>query len=64
MNDEPNRRGEDDLRAGALKVRIAAISTTGVLVSLAVVPEALARIAVNHSETVVALADAPVEEGC
>ncbi|HEV2058042.1 MAG TPA: hypothetical protein VGR11_01715 [Solirubrobacteraceae bacterium] len=48
-------RDEGDLRARALKVRIAAISTTSLVVSLAVVPEALARLAVNHNETVLAL---------
>ena len=56
MNDGAQQhRDEADLRARALKVRIAAIATTSVVVSLAVVPEALARIAVNHNETVLAL---------
>ena len=56
MNDGAQQhRDEGDLRARALKVRIAAISATGVVVSLAVVPEALARLAVNHNETVLAL---------
>ena len=49
-------------RARALKVRIAGIATTGLVVSLAVVPDALARIALNHSETVLALSGAPAEE--
>ncbi|HEV2058043.1 MAG TPA: hypothetical protein VGR11_01720 [Solirubrobacteraceae bacterium] len=62
MNQEEQQRNEHVRRARALKVRIAAISTTGVVVSFAVVPEALARIAVNHNETVLALSGAPAEE--
>lgn len=55
MDHEAQRRNERVRRAVALKVRIAGIATTSVVVSLAVVPEALARIAVNHNETVLAL---------
>lgn len=61
MYDETQHCDEGAHRARALKVRIAGIATTGLVVSLAVVPEALARIAVNHSETVLTLGGAPAE---
>ncbi|HEV2058044.1 MAG TPA: hypothetical protein VGR11_01725 [Solirubrobacteraceae bacterium] len=62
MPDEAQHRDEGAGRARALKVRIAAISTTGVVVSFAVVSEALAKIALNHNETVLALSGASAEE--
>lgn len=62
MHDEAQRRDERTRGAPALKVRIAAASTTAVVVSLAVVPEAFARIALNHTETVLALTGAPADE--
>ena len=44
-----------DARAAALKVRVAGVLTASVVVSLALAPEALARLAVNHNETVLTL---------
>jgi hypothetical protein len=42
-------------RAAALKMRVAGIVGVGVVVSLVLAPEALARIISNHNETVLVL---------
>ena len=63
MYDETQRCDEAAHRARALKVRIAGITTTSLVVSLAVVPEALAGIALNHSETVLDVRAAPAGDG-
>ena len=56
MNDDMQHRDERPPRTTALKLRVAGILTAGVVVSLVLVPEALAiRISTNHNETVLAL---------
>ena len=49
------QRSEDDAPrpAGALTLKVAAILTGGLAISLAMAPDALARIAMNHSEGIV-----------
>lgn len=49
------QRSEDDAPrvAGTLTLKVAAILTGGLAISLAMAPDALARIAMNHSEGLV-----------
>ncbi|MGH2941532.1 MAG: hypothetical protein ACRDLN_01970 [Solirubrobacteraceae bacterium] len=47
--------GNTQHRSAALKVRVAGVLTSGAVVSLVLVPEALAKMASNHNETVLAL---------
>ena len=56
MDGEAQHRDEGAARAtAALKTRVAGVLTASVVISLALAPEALARIAVNHNETVLTL---------
>jgi hypothetical protein len=64
MNGDTQHCDEDVRRVAGLKTRVAGIVGVGVVVSLVLAPEALARIIANHNETVLALDCASVEEGC
>jgi hypothetical protein len=55
MNADTQHGNEDVPRAAALKARVAGILTAGVVVSLVLAPDALARLTANHNETVLAL---------
>ena len=56
MNGDTQHRDESAARVrAALKTRVAGILTASVVISLALAPEALARIALNHNETVLTL---------
>jgi hypothetical protein len=58
------RHGDEHVSRAALKIRVAGIVTAGVVVSLVLAPEALARISANHNETVLMLDGALlVQEG-
>jgi hypothetical protein len=55
MNGDAVQRDESPRVTTALKLRVAGVMTAGVVISLALAPEALARIAMNHNETVLTL---------
>jgi hypothetical protein len=55
MNGDMQDRQDGVPRAAAFKARVAGMLTAGVVVSLVLAPEALAKLASNHSETVLAL---------
>jgi ABC-type Mn2+/Zn2+ transport system permease subunit len=55
MNGDTQHCDEDVRRIAGLKMRVAGIVGVGVVVSLVLAPEALARIISNHNETVLVL---------
>ena len=55
MKEDTAKRDADAPRAAALKARLAGALTASVVVGLALAPDALARLAVNHNETVLTL---------
>lgn len=55
MKKDTAQPAADTPRAAALKARLAGAFTASVVVSLALAPDALARLAVNHNETVLTL---------
>jgi hypothetical protein len=55
MNGDMQQGRDSASRTAAFTVRVAGMVTAGVVVALAVAPEALARLTANHNETVLTL---------